>query len=198
MKNIIERIAGGAKIARYLPKAVSTRLAVAALAALASGGALATDSLEETGDALSAVGTDTLAFKGVTLSELTAETLHGRMSGDWAGTAATESFTFNNFDRSNEGSGYITCQAQLENDGYLKGIVLKFTQSGDDINAQIVSAGAVNGGSIGGSVAGQTGSNSHYAIYNLSLTRTWSDSAVVLWEAGQFGVTSKTGSDGNT
>ena len=29
MKNIIERIAGGAKIARYLPKAVSTRLAVA-------------------------------------------------------------------------------------------------------------------------------------------------------------------------
>ena len=30
MKNIIERIAGGAKIARYLPKAVSTRLAVAA------------------------------------------------------------------------------------------------------------------------------------------------------------------------
>ena len=39
MKNIIERIAGGAKIARYLPKAVSTRLAVAALAALAAGGA---------------------------------------------------------------------------------------------------------------------------------------------------------------
>ena len=33
MKNIIERIVGGAKIARYLPKAVSTRLAVAALAA---------------------------------------------------------------------------------------------------------------------------------------------------------------------
>ena len=32
MKKIIERIAGGAKIARYLPKAVSTRLAVAALA----------------------------------------------------------------------------------------------------------------------------------------------------------------------
>ena len=42
MKNIIERIAGGAKIARYLPKAVSTRLAVAALAALAAGGAWAT------------------------------------------------------------------------------------------------------------------------------------------------------------
>ena len=41
MKNIIERIAGGAKIARYLPKAVSTRLAVAALAALAAGGAWA-------------------------------------------------------------------------------------------------------------------------------------------------------------
>ena len=39
MKNIIERIAGGAKIARYLSKAVSTRLAVAALAALAAGGA---------------------------------------------------------------------------------------------------------------------------------------------------------------
>ena len=39
MKNIIERIVGGAKIARYLPKAVSTRLAVAALAALAAGGA---------------------------------------------------------------------------------------------------------------------------------------------------------------
>lgn len=38
MKNIIERIVGGVKIARYLPKAVSTRLAVAALAALAAGG----------------------------------------------------------------------------------------------------------------------------------------------------------------
>ncbi|MBQ2625036.1 MAG: hypothetical protein IJG18_08075 [Kiritimatiellae bacterium] len=198
MKNIIERIAGGAKIARYLPKAVSTRLAVAALAALAAGGAWAADSLEETGGALSAVGTDTLAFKGVTLSELTSETLHGRMSGDWAGTAATKSFTFNNFDRSNEGSGYITCQAQLVDDGWLKGMVLKFTQSGDDINAQIVSAGSVNGGSIGGSVAGADNANSHYVIYNLSLTRSWSDSAVVIWEAGQFGVTSKTGSDGNT
>lgn len=43
MKNIIERIAGGAKIARYLPKAVSTRLAVATFAALAAGGAWATD-----------------------------------------------------------------------------------------------------------------------------------------------------------
>ena len=41
MKNIIERIVGGAKIARYLPKAVSTRLAVAALAALAATSALA-------------------------------------------------------------------------------------------------------------------------------------------------------------
>lgn len=42
MKNIIDRIAeGGAKIARYLPKAVSTRLAVAALTALAAGGAWA-------------------------------------------------------------------------------------------------------------------------------------------------------------
>ena len=41
MKNIIERIAGGAKIARYLPKAVKSRLAVAALAALAAGGAWA-------------------------------------------------------------------------------------------------------------------------------------------------------------
>ena len=192
MKHTIERIT---------QRIVSVpRFVAILLAALAAGEALATDSLEETGGVLSAVGTDTLAFKGVTLSELTAETLHGRMSGDWAGTAATESFTFNNFDRSNEGegSGYITCQAQLEDDGYLKGMVLKFTQSGDDINVQIVSAGAVNGGSIGGSVAGQTGSNSHYAIYNLFLTRTWSDSAVVLWEAGQFGVLSKTGSDGNT
>ena len=169
-----------------------------ALVLCATSGAWATDSLEETGGALSAVGTDTLAFKGVTLSELTSETLHGRMSGDWAGTAATKSFTFNNFDRSNEGSGYITCQAQLVDDGWLKGMVLKFTQSGDDINAQIVSAGSVNGGSIGGSVAGADNANSHYVIYNLSLTRSWSDSAVVIWEAGQFGVTSKTGSDGNT
>lgn len=40
MKNIIERIVGGgAKIARYLPKAVSMRLAVAVLAAIAAGGA---------------------------------------------------------------------------------------------------------------------------------------------------------------
>ena len=199
MKNIIERIAGGgAKIARYLPKAVSTRLAALLLAAGAAGGAWAADSLEETGGALGAVGTDTLAFKGVTLSELTADTLHGRMAGDWAGTAATKSFTFNNFDRSNEGSDYITCQAQLEDGGYLKGMVLKFTQSDDDVNVQIVSAGSITNGSIGDSVAGKTNANSHYAIYNLSLTRSWSDSAVVIWEAGQFGVLSKTGSDGNT
>ena len=48
MKNIIERIVGGAKIARYLPKAVSTRLAVAALAALAAGGAWAAASPKAT------------------------------------------------------------------------------------------------------------------------------------------------------
>lgn len=42
MKNIIDRIVeGGAKIAGYLAKTVSTRLAVAALAALAAGGAWA-------------------------------------------------------------------------------------------------------------------------------------------------------------
>lgn len=169
-----------------------------ALVLCATSGAWATDSLEETGGALSAVGTDTLAFKGVTLSELTADTLHGRMSGDWAGTAATQSFTFNNFDRSTEASGYITCQAQLVDGGFLKGMVLKFTQSDDDVNVQIVSAGSITNGSIGDSVAGKTNANSHYAIYNLSLTRSWSDSAVVIWEAGQFGVTSKTGSDGNT
>ncbi|MBQ8126035.1 MAG: hypothetical protein IJ173_09170 [Kiritimatiellae bacterium] len=177
------------------------RLAALLLAVCAASGARATDSLEETGGALSAVGTDTLAFKDVTLSELTAETLHGRMSGDWAGTAATESFTFNNFDRSNEGSeddDYITCQAQLEDDGWLKGMVLKFTQSGDDINVQIVSAGSINGGSVGDSVAGKTNANSHYAIYNLALPRSALTSELAVWEAGQFAATTKLGSDGTT
>ena len=190
MRNTIERIS------RHLPTIF--RLPTLALALLVCGSAWATDSLEETGGVLSAVATDTLAFKDALLSDLTAETLHGRMSGGWAGTAATESFTFNNFDRSTEASGYITCQAQLENDGWLKGMVLKFTQSSDDINVQIVSAGSVENGSVGDSVAGKTNANGNYAIYNLFLARSWSDSAVVIWEAGQFGVTSKTGSDGNT
>lgn len=56
MKNIIDRIAMGAKIAGYLAKTVSTRLAIAALAVLAAGGAWADTQVAYSWDNLSASG----------------------------------------------------------------------------------------------------------------------------------------------
>ena len=206
MKNIIERIAGGAKIARYLPKAVSTRLAALLLAAGAAGGAWAADSLEETGGFVT--DTSTLAFKGVTLDEITAGTLHGRVGGGWMSGKVGNPWGFYVFDRSV--TGQMKCEAQINDSGTIKGVRLVFTQSGDDVYVATDGTGVAamrykSGATLGESlfVDGTTtpsgnDSDTAYRVYNLSLTRSWSDSAVVIWEAGQFGVTSKTGSDGNT
>ena len=91
----------------------------------------------------------------------------------------------------------------------VKSIYLTFSQDGDDINVQATNVKSLSGGTLGtpvgsggssvnGGVPASTYTGNGYGLYNLSLTRSWSDSAVVIWEAGQFGVTSKTGSDGNT
>ncbi len=176
------------------------------LAVCAASGARATDSLEETGGFVTE--TSTLAFKGMTLDEITATTLHGRIGGGWMSGKVGNPWGFYVFDRSV--TGQMKCEAQINDSGTIKGVRLVFTQSGDDVYVATDGTGAAamrykSGATLGESlfVDGTTtpsgnGSDTAYRVYNLSLTRTWSDSAVVLWEAGQFGVTSKTGSDGNT
>ena len=206
MKNIIERIAGGgAKIARYLPKAVSTRLAVAALAALAAGGAWATDSLEETGGFVTS--TATLAFKNVKLADLSTDTLSAKFAGSWV-SGKGAAVTFCDFALS---GSTLTCEAQIYEATTdftgVKVIYLTFTQSGSDINVQATNVKSLSGGTLGtpvGSSGSQVNSGSPatsytgagYGLYNLALPRSASD-AIVIWD-GSFGVTSKTGSDGNT
>lgn len=169
-----------------------------ALALCATTSAWAADSLEETGGFVSS--SSTLAFKGVSLSELTADTLSGRFGGAGAGTASGTFATFNNFDRSSEDSGSISCEAQVADDGWIKGVILTFTQSGEDVYVVKTAGKYKSGSAVGPSVSDGTSENSSYpyAIYNLALPRTGYGAATVIWEAGQFGVLSKTGSDGNT
>ena len=139
-----------------------------AFAALFSSSAWAALSLEETGGTVPT--TATLAVKGATLSQLTADTLSGVFGGGWAGTAAGSLVTFNNFDRTSEASGTITCQAQVAHDGNIKGVLLTFTQSGNNINVQKTGAKYVSGTAVGPSVA--SGVNGEYDVRNLKLTLT--------------------------
>ena len=173
------------------------RLVALLFAVCATSGVWATDSLEETGGFIT--DTSTLAFKGVSLSELTADTLSGRFGGAGAGTASGTFATFNNFDRSSEGSGSISCEAQVADDGWVKGVILTFTQSGEDVYVVKTAGKYKSGSAVGPSVSDGTSENSSYpyAIYNLALPRTGYGAATVVWEKGQFGLT-KTGTDGNS
>ena len=134
--------------------------------------------LEVSGDA---VTTELqLAFKNATLSLLTADTLGGKFAGGWAGTASGADVDFNNFDRTDEATGTITCQAQVYDDGYLKGVLLTFTQEGDDVYVQMTAARYRQGAGVGTSIADGTNARSPdvdsspwgYAVNTLTLDRT--------------------------
>lgn len=144
-------------------------IALAALCCVLTTGlsAWAAASLEETGETVPT--TTTLAFKGATLSELTEDTLYGIIGGSWAGAIAGYAMTFNNFDRSAEASGTITCQAQVQHGENVKGVLLTFTQDGSNVN--VIQTGAKYvAGTVGDSIAG--GSTGYYNISKLKLTLT--------------------------
>lgn len=150
-------------------------------------------SLEETGGYAAAYSQ--IVFKNTTLAELTGDTLSARFGGDWAGTAKTRKMTFNNFDRSGEESGTISCEAQVQHDSNVKGVLLTFTQVGDDVAVK-TTGGKYKTGTVGESIADANDATGHYAIYNFALPRTPETSATIVWETGEFEMT-KVGPDGN-
>ena len=121
-------------------------------------------SLEETGATVPT--TATLAFKGAKLSQVTANTLSGVIGGDWAGNVAGNAMTFNNFDRTSEASGTITCQAQIQHDTNVKGVLLTFTQDGSNVKVQKTGAKYI-AGTVGSSIAG--GTDGYYDVNKLQL-----------------------------
>ena len=153
----------------------------------------ATTSLEETGGY--AADASLIVFKNTTLAELTGDTLSARFGGDWAGAVKTRKMTFNNFDRSAEASGTITCEAQVQHDSNVKGVLLTFTQVGDDVAVKTTGAKYL-AGTVGTSVATGTDASGHYAAYNFALPRTPQTEATIVWETGEFNMT-KVGPDGN-
>lgn len=179
MKSIIDRI-------------FSIKALVALMIICATSGAWATDSLEETGGFVTT--SSQLAFKNATLGDLTADTLHGRFSGAWAGTAKGSTLTFNTF--ATPDANTKTCEAKLLNDGYIKGVLLTFTQNGDDVEVQMTGGKYLTGSDITASIA--SGSDGSYSVCHLRLSRTPElyGGATVTWEAGEF-ATTKVGIDGN-
>ena len=131
-----------------------------------------------------------LAFKDATLAMLTSEALGGKFGGAWAGTADGADVVFNNFDRTAEASGTITCQAQVANDGYVKGVLLTFTQSGGDVYVFMTGAKYVQGASLGDSIAGGSDASQNgewkYAVGSLSL-KYLGPAPTAVWVAGEFG-----------
>ena len=149
-----------------LTKLTARTLAIL-LAVFATNGAWAAASLEETGATVPT--TATLAFKGAKLSQVTADTLSGVIGGSWAGEIAGNAMTFNNFDRTSEASGTITCQAQIQHDTNVKGVLLTFTQDGSNVKVQKTGAKYISG-TVGSSIAG--GTDGYYDVNNLKLTLT--------------------------
>lgn len=182
-------------VARFL--APTVRLAAILLIIITASSVRAAVSLEETGGFVTT--SSQLAFKNATLGDLTADTLNARFCGDWSGTGKGKVMTFNNFDRSSEESGSISCQAQLIDNGYCKSVFLTFTQADDDVNVIITDAKSKSGGSLGDAMSSGTASASgHYQLCHLRLSRTPElyGGATVTWEAGEF-ATTKVGIDGN-
>ena len=146
-----------------------------------------TESLEETG---AAVTTESqLAFKDATLAMLTSEALGGKFGGAWAGTADGADVVFNNFNRTAEAAGTITCQAQVANDGYVKGVLLTFTQSGGDVYVFMTGAKYIQGASLGDSIVGGNNASQDgewmYAVSALSL-KYLGPVPMAVWVAGEF------------
>ena len=130
-----------------------------------------------------------LAFKDATLAMLTSEALGGKFGGAWAGTADGAEVVFNNFDRTSEAAGTITCQAQVANDGYVKGVLLTFTQSGGNVYVFMTGAKYIQGASLGDSIAGGSdasqGGEWKYAVSALSL-KYLGPAPMAVWVAGEF------------
>ena len=130
-----------------------------------------------------------LAFKDATLAMLTSEALGGKFGGGWAGTADGADVVFNNFDRTSEAAGTMTCQAQVANDGYVKGVLLTFTQSGDGVYVFMTGAKYIQGASLGDSIAGGSdasqGGEWKYAVSALSL-KYLGPAPTAVWVAGEF------------
>ena len=131
-----------------------------------------------------------LAFKDATLAMLTSEALGGKFGGDWAGTADGADVVFNNFDRTSEAAGTITCQAQVADDGYVKGVLLTFTQSGGAVYVFMTGAKYIQGASLGDSIAGGSDASKDgewkYAVSALSL-KYLGPMPTAVWVAGEFG-----------
>ncbi|MBQ3809135.1 MAG: C10 family peptidase [Kiritimatiellae bacterium] len=130
-----------------------------------------------------------LAFKDATLAMLTSEALGGKFGGAWAGTADGAAVVFNNFDRTAEAAGTITCQAQVANDGYVKGVLLTFTQSGGNVYVLMTGAKYIQGASLGDSIAGGSDASQNgewkYAVSALSL-KYLGPAPMAVWVAGEF------------
>ena len=122
MKRTIERI---------------TRTAMLAVAImLCSTSAWATASLEETGGIVTT--SDQLAFKNVTLSQLVDGSVRARMVGAAIDCDGKEAVVCH-FTKDDEDSPtYVRCEVQVQDGATVKGCVLKFTQSGSDVNVRMV------------------------------------------------------------
>ena len=163
----------------------ATRLLVLALGLGLVSTVWAATSLEESGATIPT--TSTLAFKNVTLSDLTTETLSGVFGGSWAGDAAGSAVTFNNFDRSAEASGTITCEAKVLLTGAdnLRGVFLTFTQSGSDVYVQKTGAKYKTAETIDTSIDG--GTNGNYDVSKLRLSIPSAIAPVAIFDGASGG-----------
>ena len=190
--------------------AAPSRLVALLFAVCATSGAWATDSLEETGGFVTSSAT--LAFKNASIADLTATTMSARMNGDWVSTNVKGSkVVFCNFNYASDYSS-MTCEAQIKDNTYIKGAVLSFTASGNDVLVSVTGVGNANTSSFSvgqGSIAGKneaggtapaiaiSATSAGYGVYGLRLPKVTDNRATVAWETGEFG-TSKIGTDGNT
>ena len=188
-------------VARFL--APTVRLAAILLIIITASSVRAAVSLEETGGFVTT--TSQLAFKNATLDDVTADTLHGRFSGAWAGSAKGGTLTFNTFETTSANTK--TCEAKLyhkdDSNNYIKGVLLTFTQIDDDVEVQMTGAKYINSTDVTATISSGTNAkgddgNWKYAVCHLRLSRTPElyGGATVTWEAGEF-ATTKVGIDGN-
>lgn len=152
-----------------------------------------------------------LAFKNVSLSELTAETLKGRFGGAYISNS-NKGKEAKFFTIAEPNDSTLTFEAQMDGDlnggtEILKSVFLTFTQSGDDVYVAANSVAkwmAKEDNPLGTSLANQgtkaslatSASADGYGIYNLRLPRTQESDATVVWNAGEL-LMPKIGTDGN-
>ena len=119
------------------------------LALCATTSAWAAKSLEETGGIVTT--SDQLAFKNVTLSQLVDGSVRARMVGAAIDSDGKEAVVCHFSKDNDDAPTYVRCEVQVQDGGTVKGCVLKFSQSGDDVNVRMV-AQAYNSDSTAGEV----------------------------------------------